>query len=119
MTEIRSWMKSYAEKAEETFAGRIRFIGLQGSYGREEASENSDIDVVLILDRLDAEDLKKYSDMLDTRRESWSAGLCQAGARLRTGRLLTCFSSAMTQYQWSEAWIVLWKRYIGRMCRGL
>lgn len=66
MTEIRSWMKSYAEKAEETFAGRIRFIGLQGSYGREEASENSDIDVVLILDRLDAEDLKKYSDMLDT-----------------------------------------------------
>lgn len=66
MTEIRSWMKSYAEKAQETFAGRIRFIGLQGSYGREEASENSDIDVVLILDRLDAEDLKKYSDMLDT-----------------------------------------------------
>ena len=65
MTEIRSWMKSYAEKAEETFAGRIRFIGLQGSYGRGEASENSDIDVVLILDRLDAEDLKKYSDMLD------------------------------------------------------
>lgn len=59
-------MKSYAEKAEETFGGRIRFIGLQGSYGREEASENSDIDVVLILDRLDAEDLKKYSDMLDT-----------------------------------------------------
>ena len=66
MTEIRSWMKSYAEKAQETFAGRIRFIGLQGSYGRGEAFENSDIDVVLILDRLDAEDLKKYSDMLDT-----------------------------------------------------
>lgn len=52
MTEIRSWMKSYAEKAEELFPGRIRFIGLQGSYGRGEASENSDINVVLILDRL-------------------------------------------------------------------
>lgn len=42
-----------------------RFIGLQGSYGRGEASETSDIDVVLILDRLDSADLKKYSHMLD------------------------------------------------------
>lgn len=71
MIEIRSWMQDYVKQAEAVFGGRIRFIGLQGSYGRGEASETSDIDVVLILDRLDSADLKKYSHMLDglSRRE--------------------------------------------------
>ncbi len=56
----------FAEKAEETFPNRIWFLGLQGSYGRGEATENSDIDAVVIFDALRAEDLKAYRAMLDT-----------------------------------------------------
>ena len=39
---------------------------MQGSYGRGEATETSDIDVVVILDVLRVDDLKVYRDMLDT-----------------------------------------------------
>jgi predicted nucleotidyltransferase len=41
---------------EETFSERIWFIGLQGSYGRNEANASSDIDMVVILDELHTED---------------------------------------------------------------
>ena len=42
------------------------FVGLQGSYGRGEATETSDIDVVAILDELSAADIQSYNAMLDT-----------------------------------------------------
>ena len=42
------------------------FVGLQGRYGRVEATEKSYIDVVIILDKLSASDIRAYNDMLDT-----------------------------------------------------
>lgn len=39
---------------------------LQGSYGRGEATETSDIDAVVILDELTVTDIQTYSIMLDT-----------------------------------------------------
>lgn len=66
MIDIKSWINIFTEKAEHTFEGRIWFIGLQGSYGRGEATETSDIDVVVILDELRINDLKVYREMLDT-----------------------------------------------------
>ena len=50
----------------EVFANRVWFFGLQGSYGRGEAKETSDIDVVVILDELNASDIQTYQNMLDT-----------------------------------------------------
>jgi hypothetical protein len=41
-------------------------VGLQGSYGRGEATETSDIDVVVILNELTVSDIQTYNDMLDT-----------------------------------------------------
>lgn len=66
MIDIEAWIKEFTNKAEETFSDRVWFIGLQGSYARGEATDTSDIDVVFILDELRANDLKIYSDMLDT-----------------------------------------------------
>ena len=48
------------------FDNRIWFVGLQGSYGRGEATASSDIDVVVIFDELNASDIKAYNEMLDT-----------------------------------------------------
>lgn len=62
---IDEWMKQYTTAAQELFGERIWFIGLQGSYGRGEATNQSDIDVVLILDTVSIEDLDSYSNMLD------------------------------------------------------
>lgn len=66
MIDIKSWINIFTDKAEHIFEGRIWFIGLQGSYGRGEATETSDIDVVVILDELRINDLKVYREMLDT-----------------------------------------------------
>ena len=66
MIDISSWIKDFLTALDTAFADRVFFIGLQGSYARGEATENSDIDVVVILDELNAEDIQKYNEMLDT-----------------------------------------------------
>lgn len=66
MTDIHSWMQAYEELVCGLFGGRVRFIGLQGSYARKEAHADSDIDVVLILDTVSAEDLKTYKKGIQT-----------------------------------------------------
>ena len=66
MIDIKTWVPQFVNKVEQSFGNRIWFIGLQGSYGRNEATDASDIDVVVILDELRIDDLKTYRDMLDT-----------------------------------------------------
>lgn len=66
MVDISAFMEHLLRRLDETFASRVWFVGLQGSYGRGEATNHSDIDVVLILDVLSAEDLRAYEAMMDT-----------------------------------------------------
>ena len=66
MIDITAWMQNFLQTLNETFANRVWFVGLQGSYGRGEATETSDIDIVVILDELSAMDIQTYNNMLDT-----------------------------------------------------
>lgn len=66
MIDTAVWAKNFLKSLNETFGDRVWFVGLQGSYGRGEATETSDIDVVVILDELSAEDIQTYHNMLDT-----------------------------------------------------
>ena len=66
MIDITAWMQSFLQILNKTFASRICFVGLQGSYSRGEATETSDIDIVVILDELSAWDVQTYNDMLNT-----------------------------------------------------
>lgn len=66
MIEITAWINLFLQKLEETFGERIWFVGLQGSYSRGEATEKSDIDMVVILDELSASDIQSYHTMLDS-----------------------------------------------------
>ena len=66
MIDITAWIHSFLQTLNETFANRVWFVGLQGSYGRGEATETSDIDIVVILDELSARDIQAYHDMLDS-----------------------------------------------------
>ena len=65
MIDIAAWMNHFLQEANTMFGNRIWFVGLQGSYGRGEATETSDIDVVVILDELSASDIQTYKAMLD------------------------------------------------------
>ena len=66
MIDITVWMNDFLKKLNQKFENRVWFVGLQGSYGRGEATETSDIDVVVILDEFTATDIKTYNEMLDT-----------------------------------------------------
>ena len=66
MIDTNVWMNDFLQQLNKVFGSRICFVGLQGSYGRGEATETSDIDVVVILDALSAADIQTYHDMLDT-----------------------------------------------------
>ena len=66
MIDTTTWMNDFLLKLNHKFENRVWFVGLQGSYGRGEATETSDIDIVVILDKLSAMDIQKYNAMLDT-----------------------------------------------------
>ena len=66
MIDITTWMQKFLHSLNETFANRVWFVGLQGSYARGEARDTSDIDIVVILDELTTSDIQKYNAMLNT-----------------------------------------------------
>ena len=78
MIDINLWMSTFLHTLDKTFGKRVWFAGLQGSYGRGEATENSDIDVVVILDELTPDDIKTYDKMLNAlkNRELICGFLC-------------------------------------------
>ena len=65
MVDIKCWIEAFLSALDATFENRIWFVGLQGSYGRGEATEASDIDVVVVLDELSVSDILAYNAMLD------------------------------------------------------
>ncbi|MBR5231968.1 MAG: nucleotidyltransferase domain-containing protein [Clostridia bacterium] len=66
MINLSDFMNMFSQSLNQAFGDRVWFVGLQGSHARGEATENSDIDTVVILDALTADDVKTYNAMLDT-----------------------------------------------------
>ncbi|MEG1968257.1 MAG: nucleotidyltransferase domain-containing protein [Clostridia bacterium] len=66
MINLQEWLCAYQKAMNTAFGNRVLFIGLQGSYARGEATEKSDLDVVLILDRVTMADLNIYKKITAT-----------------------------------------------------
>lgn len=66
MVNIDVWIEQFLKELDKTFGERVWFVGLQGSYGRGEATETSDIDMVVILEDFSVADVQAYNSMLDT-----------------------------------------------------
>ena len=97
MIEITEFIKKYMAALDQAFPDRVWFAGLQGSYGRGEATEASDIDMVVILDQLSASDIHTYDAMLDTLPAgSLSAASCPEDRSWKTGSPRSFSSSAAT-----------------------
>lgn len=60
------WTDEFLKSLRTIFGDRVWFVGLQGSYARGEATEQSDIDMVVILDEVTVADVRAYHAMLDT-----------------------------------------------------
>ncbi len=73
MLDIEKWMARLTGELLERFGSRLLFLGLQGSYGRGEAGEDSDIDVVTVLDRVGRSDLDAYRAIVSAMPEGEKA----------------------------------------------
>ncbi len=62
---MKTWMEAFIGRMRQAFGDRLAFIGLQGSRARGEATPKSDIDVVVVLDRLEADDIGAYRAALE------------------------------------------------------
>ena len=58
MTEIYPMMQGHK------FSNRLLYVGLQDSYLRGEANENSDIDIMIIINCFSVKDMGEYRDVL-------------------------------------------------------
>ena len=67
--DINSFMESFKENLLNLFTDNLLFLGLQGSYGRGEAKESSDIDPVIILRQCGKDEILKYRSYIDTLPE--------------------------------------------------
>lgn len=86
MLDAKVWMDEYTRRMRALFGGRVRMIGLQGSYGRGEADEGSDIDPVLILDTWTQKDSAVYRAALDQYPErAMICGFAGGAGSLRRG----------------------------------
>ena len=73
MINADSWMAELTEKLKARFKDGLLFVGLQGSYQRGEAQQDSDIDAVVILDTLSIDELIAYRKILLTMPENHKA----------------------------------------------
>ncbi len=63
--DINNYCENLKEELLSAFGKRLCYMGLQGSYLRGEASDKSDIDIMVILDGLTVADMDLYGDILD------------------------------------------------------
>ncbi len=66
MIDCEAYLGYLTGHLKEKFSSRLVYIGLQGSYLRGEADENSDFDVMLVLDELTPADLDEYRAILQS-----------------------------------------------------
>ena len=64
MFNIETYIKNIIESLQEKFGSRLLYVGLQGSYLREEATEDSDADIMVIIDELSVRDLTTYKKII-------------------------------------------------------
>ena len=66
MIDLQSFLERFEAALDAEFGHRVWFLGLQGSYARATATEESDLDLVVILDELSHTDIGAYGKLLDT-----------------------------------------------------
>ena len=65
MLDIEDYLARIIRALQQTFGQRLLYVGLQGSYFRGEADDNSDIDVMVVLDVLHIPDLDAYRAVVE------------------------------------------------------
>lgn len=66
MIDVENYIAEITAKLRAKFGERLVYVGLQGSYLRGEATDTSDVDVMVVLDRLGVDDLDDYRAIVES-----------------------------------------------------
>lgn len=64
MFRIDEYINELTERLKASFGERLKYVGLQGSYLRNEETGDSDIDIMIVIDNMSVEDLNIYKKAL-------------------------------------------------------
>lgn len=64
MADIENYISQLIALLKRKFGQRLLYVGLQGSYLRGEATDSSDIDIMVIIDSLSVSDLDSYRSII-------------------------------------------------------
>lgn len=64
MFQIESYIEELLTLLKTSFGERLVYMGLQGSYLRNEQNENSDIDIMAVIDHMTVSDLDSYKEAI-------------------------------------------------------
>ena len=70
MFQIDSYISKLIDLLKINFDKRLIYVGLQGSYLRGEANQNSDIDIMVVIDGLSVSDLAMYRSIIESLEDS-------------------------------------------------
>lgn len=66
MIDAENYILRLIEKLRHAFGERLLYVGLQGSYLRGEATDSSDLDVMVVIEKLGVSDLDAYRGVIET-----------------------------------------------------
>ena len=86
--DMEVYLQKLLAACQQAFGADLLYMGLQGSWRRGEATEHSDIDVVVVLETFGTEQMRTYRRVL--RKEA--ADLSVDAASCKTGTGWSCAS---------------------------
>lgn len=66
MINIENYISKLIDFLQYQYGSRLLYVGLQGSYLRGEATDNSDIDVMVVIDELNISDMDHYRTIIQS-----------------------------------------------------
>lgn len=66
LLDIDAYLASLTPRLRQQFGPRLLYVGLQGSYLRGEATQHSDVDIMVVLDGLTMADLAAYRAIIQS-----------------------------------------------------
>ena len=93
---VEQWLSEFVSRTVDAFGSRVVCVLHHGSWARGEGGPESDIDTIVVLDRIEAEDLQTYRAVIDAMPNAarWASGLLNSVAELRAAPrsgLMECF----------------------------
>ncbi|MBA7602910.1 hypothetical protein ES703_10006 [subsurface metagenome] len=84
-SQVDAWLADFLANLRDRFGDRLVFVGHHGSWGRGEPRPESDIDCMVVVDRIEDEDLTAFRDIMSSmpNAEKLGSGILMSVTELK------------------------------------